>query len=106
MTLRNSRIAGCPRPCSSARPGFLLPDGRPMHLNPHAARNVTLDSCHALQLHLEPRRNEVSRRVIIWRGGRADFRLVGRERLRDVRAGDEVIFQGRSERVVGVEIYR
>lgn len=43
--------------------------------------------------------------VIIWRGSRADVRLVGRERLRDVQAGAEVIYQGRSERVVGVEIY-
>ena len=77
-----------------------------MHLNEHAARNVTPDTCHALQLHLEPRRNEVSRNVIIWRGSRADFRLIGRERLRDVRAGDEVIYQGRAERVVSVEIYR
>ena len=25
-----------------------------MHLNPHAAHNVTLDTCHALQLDLEP----------------------------------------------------
>ena len=34
-----------------------------MHLNEHAARNVTLDTCHAMQLHhLEPRRSEVSRR--------------------------------------------
>ena len=51
-----------------------------MHLNEHAARNVTLDTCHALQLHLEPRRSEVSRSVIIWRGSRADFRLVECER--------------------------
>ena len=65
-----------------------------MLLNEHAARNVTLDTCHALQLHLEPRRNEVSRNVIIWRGSRADFRLVRRARLRDVLSGDEVIFQG------------
>ena len=77
-----------------------------MQLNEHAARNVTLDTCHALQLHLEPRRSEVSRSVIIWRGGRADFRLVGRSRLRDVQAGDEVVYQGRPERVVAVEIYR
>ena len=28
-----------------------------MHLNEHAASNVTLDTCHALQLRLEPRRN-------------------------------------------------
>ena len=77
-----------------------------MHLNPHAARNVTLDTCHALQFHLAPHVNEVSRSVIIWRGSRADYRLVGRERLRDVRPGDEVIFQGQAERVVGVEIYR
>lgn len=40
-----------------------------MLLNEHAARNVTLDTCHALQLHLKPRRNEVSHSVIIWRGG-------------------------------------
>ena len=40
-----------------------------MHLNEHAARNVTLDTCHALQLHLEPRRSEVSRSVMIGRGG-------------------------------------
>ncbi len=77
-----------------------------MHLNEHAARNVTLDTCHALQFHLEPRRNEVSRSVIIWRGSRADFRLVERERLRDVRAGDDVVYQGQVERVVEVEIYR
>ena len=79
---------------------------RPMHLNPHAAQNVTLDTCHALQFHLEPRRNEVSRSVIIWRGSRADFRLVGRERLRDVRTGDEVVYQGRPELVIEVEVYR
>ena len=78
---------------------------RPLHLNEHAARNVTSATCHALQFHLQPRRNEVSRSVIIWRGSRADFRLVGRERLRDVRAGHEVIYQGQAERVVGVEIY-
>ena len=77
-----------------------------MHDNEHAVRNVTLDTCHGLQFHLEPRRSEVSRSVIIWRGSQADFRLVGRERLRDVQAGDEVIYQGRSERVVDVEIYR
>ena len=77
-----------------------------MHLNEHAARNVTLDTCHALQFHLTPHENEVSRGVIIWRGSRADLRLVGRERLRDVRPGDEVIYQGRPERVVSVEIYR
>ena len=77
-----------------------------MHLNEHAARNVTLDTCHALQFHLAPHRNEVSRSVIIWQGSRADLRLVGRERLRDVRPGDEVIYQGRPERVVSVEIYR
>ena len=63
--------------------------------NPEAARNVTPSTCHALQFHLEPRPNEVSRSVIIWRGSRADFRLVGRERLRDVCPGDEVIYQGR-----------
>ena len=57
-----------------------------MPLNEHAARNVTIDTCHALQFHLEPRPSEVSRSVIIWRGSRADFRLVGRSRLRDVRA--------------------
>jgi hypothetical protein len=77
-----------------------------MHLNEHAARNATLDTCHALQIHLAPHDNEVSRSVIIWRGSRADFRLVGRSRLRDVQAGDEVIYQGRPERVVDVEIYR
>ena len=77
-----------------------------MPLNEHAARNVTLDTCHALRFHLEPRRNEVSRSVIIWRGSRVDFRLIGRERLRDVRAGDEVIYQGQPELVVGVEVYR
>ena len=77
-----------------------------MHLTEHAARNVTLDTCHALQLHLAPHPNEFSRSVIIWRGSRADFRLVGRERLRNVRAGDEVIYQGRAERIVSVEIYR
>ena len=41
------------------------PYGRPMHVNEHAARNVTIDTCHALQLHLEPRPSEVSRSVII-----------------------------------------
>lgn len=68
-----------------------------MHLNEHAARNVTIDTCHALLFHLAPHPNEFSRNVIIWRGSRADFRLVGRERLRDVRAGDGVIYFGRSE---------
>lgn len=77
-----------------------------MHLNEQTARNVTIDTCHAMQFHLVPRRNEFSRSVIIWRDSRADFRLVGRERLRDVQAGDEVIYQGQTERVVGVEIYR
>ena len=49
-----------------------------MLLNEHAARTVTLDTCRALQLHLKPRRSEVSRSVILWRGSRADLRLVGR----------------------------
>ena len=77
-----------------------------MHLNEHAARNVTLDPCHALRFHPQPRRNEVSRSVIVWQGSRVDFQLVGRERIRDVRAGDEVICWGRAERVVRVEIHR
>jgi hypothetical protein len=49
-----------------------------MHLNEQAARNVTLATCHALLFHLAPHENEVSRSVIIWRGSRADFRLVRR----------------------------
>ena len=71
-------------------------------LREQAARNVSLDTCHALQFHLTPHENEVSRGVIIWRGSRADFRLVRRERLRDVRAGDEVIYQWQAERVPDV----
>ena len=77
-----------------------------MHVNEHAARNVTLDTCHALRFHLQPRRNEVSRRVIIWQGSRADFRPLGPERVRDVRAGAEVIYQGPAEKVVPVEHLR
>ena len=35
----------------------------PMLLNEHASRNVTVDTCHALQLHLEPRRNVRKQRI-------------------------------------------
>ena len=57
-----------------------------MHLNQQPARNVTLDTCRALQFHLQARPNEASRSVIIWRGSRADtfLRCPIRHKSRDL----------------------
>jgi hypothetical protein len=52
-----------------------------MHLNEQAARNITIDTCHALQFHLEPRPSEAARNVTIWCGKKRERRTANPNRI-------------------------
>ncbi len=82
-----------------------LPDG--VTRSPEIGRHVTLENCHALQFRLQSRGGEASRSIIVWRDRPKHVRPVDpRKRLRDMRPGDRVVFIGKEETVVAVEVYR
>ena len=69
--------------------------------------NVTLDNCAAVLLRLEPMSNAAACTLIVWRDKLNWTRPVDpKKRIRDLRAGDEILFHGRRKRVRALEIYR
>ena len=61
-------------------------------------------SCPELR---EPKGKEAARSVIVWRHGRKHIRpRDAPKRLRDILAGDHVVFRGKDEVVISVEVYR
>ena len=73
-------------------------------LNSECNPTQTLDTAHALQIQLAP--SEPWRSVIVWRDGVKPLKPVQKKRLRDLRPGDAVIYQGRQETIQAVEVYR
>jgi len=73
-------------------------------LNSECTPTQTLENAYALQFQLAP--PEPWRSLIVWRDGPKPFKPVEKRRLRDLRPGDTVIYQGRRETICAVEIYR
>ena len=85
-------------------PADLLPEG--VTRSQHAISSLTLDTCHTLKFALQTEPPS-SRELIVWRDGPKYTRPDERgKRIRDLRPGDVVIFQGKREVIVGLEIYR
>ena len=82
-----------------------LPDG--VTRSKDIANDVTLDNCHAIQLHFDPQGDATASSLIVWRDGPKHTRpLDENKRLRDLRPGDAVVFKGRTLTICQVEIYR
>jgi hypothetical protein len=73
-------------------------------LNEQCNPRQTLDSAHALQFRLAP--PQPWRSVIVWRDGHKPIRPLTKKRLRDLRPGDVVTYEGQRETIYAVEIYR
>lgn len=73
-------------------------------LCPQCNPGQTLETAHALHFQFAP--PQPWRSVIVWRDRPKLVRPVEHKRLRDLRPGDEVIFQGQRETIYAVEVYR
>jgi hypothetical protein len=78
----------------------------PISRHPDCSPTATLESCHALLFRIEPPEGELPHEVIVWRDKPSLIRPVDNKRLRDLRAGDDVLCGDRLTKVLRVEIWR
>jgi len=76
----------------------------PISRHPDCSPTATLDSCHALLFTLEGPAGSLPVEVIVWKDRPSLIKPVDEKRLRDLRAGDDVLCDGRLTRVLEVEI--
>lgn len=82
---------------SPARYTDNMPASQPPTSNP----SPTWDTCHAVNVWFTPLMH-----VIVWRDSPSQLRLIHHKRMRDVRPGDDVEWQGERRKVLKVEVYR
>ena len=71
------------------------------------SKDIDLDTCHAIQLHLEPHTDGAASSAIIGKDGPKYTRPVDQtKRNRDLRPGDTVVFKERTFTIRNIEIYR
>ena len=71
------------------------------------SQEVTLDNCHAIQFYFEPEGDAAASSLIVWRDGPKHTRPLDKsKRLRDMRPGDVLFFNGRTLTIRQLEIYR
>lgn len=73
----------------------------------YCAPNVTIENCHAILLHFKELKGAVPR-LMVWRqdAQRPKIKCETKSRVRDLRAGDVIVLEGRSRKIIAVEIYR
>jgi hypothetical protein len=82
-----------------------LPDG--VMRERYVSKSVTLENCQAIRFYFDPPIGSVEHSVIVWRNRPAKMKpLETVKRLRDLRPGDKVIVNGKTETMIAVEIYR
>lgn len=73
----------------------------------YASPTVTIETCHAIRFYFQPGPDGSERVAIVWRDSPSRVRPVeSGKRLRDLRPGDRVLFNGNEETLIAVEIYR
>ena len=94
MSYRSEIIPGVPTDDSD------LPDG--VTREQYCTQGTNLDNCHALRITIEQ-----TYQVMVWRDrGQPKITCESKPRVRDLRPGDEVKFEGRRWTVKAVEIFR
>jgi hypothetical protein len=72
----------------------------------YASSNVTLENCNAFYVHLEPLEG-LRTQFMFWRGDRMPAGLkIFKRRMRDLRPGDQIVYNGMRRKVATVQIYR